>query len=264
LTYLEAEDRAELVELVDSGAKQLALGMNNSGDNVTATIQSDGYTVKLVGSATYSNLAFARFTATKTATYTFAIEASGTFDRISIWDETAGVGGVGSLYATGNIDIELTAGHSYTMFHYMPTKSTAVSINATIKFLVCTKAAFDVSQKFVTYCKLSKIVANLTKTITTSATLDATGLQYTFSADASKYYRVTAWAKANGKNPETIAIATTSDALLGYSAFPTDTTNACISTSCVINTGSSATIDVKVKYNGVGSNHYVGMIVEEL
>ena len=125
-------------------------------------------------------------------------------------------------------------------------------------------AAFGVSQKFVPYCKLSKIVANITKTITTSATLDFAGLTYNVPADVNRYLRVTAWAKASGKNPETIAIATTTDAILGYSSFPTDTTNSCISTSCIINTGSNATIDLKVKYNGIGSNHLVGMIVEEL
>jgi hypothetical protein len=151
LTYLEAEDRAALAEEIDAGAKQLAQGQNNSGSAGTATIQSDGYTVKLTGSAaSSSSLSFATTgTIQKTGTYVFVIEASGTMDRISIWDNTTSAS-VETLYATGSKEVTLTAGHSYALFHYA---GSAITLNATVKYMICTKAAFGVSQKFVPYRK---------------------------------------------------------------------------------------------------------------
>lgn len=165
LTRLEAEDRASLAEVVDSGAKQLAQGQNNSGSAGTATIQSDGYTVKLTGSAaSSSSLSFATTgTIQKTGTYVFAIEASGTMDRISIWDNTASAS-VETLYATGSKEVTLTAGHSYALFHFA---GSAMTLNATVKYMICTKAAFGVSQKFVPY---QWETTDITNTYTSSST----------------------------------------------------------------------------------------------
>ena len=137
-----------LIEQIDAGAKNLQEGKNNTGTGGTATIQSDGCTVKLTGSATASSsLSFSVGTAPSTGTYKFVISASGTMDRISIWDNTSNVS-VETLYGTGAIDVQLTGGHSYALYHFA---GSAMTLNATVSFMICSVADWNVSHKIVPY-----------------------------------------------------------------------------------------------------------------
>ena len=148
LTRLEAEDRAELVELVDSGAKQLVQIHSATNGNSSATPNSNGYSVTISGAAgAGTSLDFGDLTVEKTGDYVFAAELSGTLDKILVYDKTASQE-VKRTDVSGNFIISLNSTHKYVVGHY---NNSAQTLNGTVSVLVCTKAAFGVSNKFVPF-----------------------------------------------------------------------------------------------------------------
>ena len=148
LTRLEAEDRASLAEVVDSGAKQLVQIHSATNGNSSATPKSDGYSVTLSGAASANtSLDFGTLKPNKTGTHVFKVALSGTVDNVLLWDQTANKQ-VYSANASTEVEVTLDATHNYTVGHYT---NSAKTLNGEVSVLICTKAAFGVSQKFVPY-----------------------------------------------------------------------------------------------------------------
>jgi len=168
LTYLEAEDRAELMELVDSGAKNL-LDMSSISDS--RIYSSDAITL--------TRNAANEFTVTRAASPTSVQEvkiplptslpintplilsgcpSGGTYATYSveIWENNVGVGEYD--YGSGSVPYTFTT----TTGRYLRIRfgaNTSFS-NLKFKFMFSTKAAFGVSKAFVPYRPNYDLVCN--------------------------------------------------------------------------------------------------------
>ena len=156
LTRLQSEDRAELVELVDNGAKNLYNPDDLRGvpTGLTVTRESDGTTLKINGTYTGSDYAYifvGHFTGTNTGTYYLASTNTKTM--------------IANAYYVYTDDNHMTLGgaddNDVTSYNYTSAPNNIKVVirvspntsfnNDTVKILICTKAAFGVSQKFVPY-----------------------------------------------------------------------------------------------------------------
>ena len=155
LTYLEAEDRAELIELVDGGAKNLlqlsSKTVKQDSDNVVAVIDGATNEITLNISTTASTTCYIGLT-TWTAPadgYYYLYAENANEANILVYDD--------GNWATYNVPGQSkspiaywTKGTSRNIFLRVGVGATAVT-NRKIKVMICTKAAFGVSPKFVAY-----------------------------------------------------------------------------------------------------------------
>lgn len=280
LTRLEAEDRAALAEEIDSGAKNKCrldrtyIVNNNSG----GTWSGDSYTVSGVTFA----FDFTNCTISCSGTASAAIFLVLNNDIANYKGKEMAISGCpsGGNYDTGyslyvvdtsetTILKDIGSGATFTVPNNV--KRLKISVRSGVNMnsktfypMQCTLADWKVSQKFAPYEYPSpKIVATLTKSITSSTTLDYTGLEYTIKANT--HYRITAFAKFSS-NPLEIAICNAQNsAVFGYAANqdPSGTTMAMLSVVSYVLYGAAIPIAIKAKYKSA-STSTVGMIVEEL
>ena len=164
LTQFQAEDRAELVELVDSGAKN-KLDWNNviiSEYSCTYTKTSTSITVA-DGTSAYSHVMFGtpKLEKASRAVFSFSVSAvtaaSGSRVMVQIYNNASASGNPITdvrITSTGKYSLEwnAAANTSYYIFVYVSRDSIQSGNTVTITdLMVCTKAAFGVSQKFVPY-----------------------------------------------------------------------------------------------------------------
>ena len=170
----------ELVELCDSGAKNLFNPLTAFSGNASFTVidNNDG-TYKVTGGSTESIITYSEFKVPTTGTYilsgcpstgsesTYRLDIRNTSSTALIVD-----------YGTGSAPISLTAGTTYRMTIRFAANYTAPTAGLIFKPMICTKAAWDISQKFVPYCKSNSDLTQYTdglrlaeKTIT-SGSLD--------------------------------------------------------------------------------------------
>jgi len=155
LTGLQAEDRAELVELVDSGAKNLLqlppISTWTINSNITATVSGNEVTVTRASSSSTAGVEIPLTQTIPTNTWvvlsgcpangsdtTYRIDA---FDNGTLIDASVdrGTGSTAFKFSTTTqkIRIRFAANTSYT--------------NLKFQLMLCTKAAFGVSKAFVPY-----------------------------------------------------------------------------------------------------------------
>ena len=161
--------RAELVELVDGGAKNLAPNTATSGtaSNVTFTVNSDG-TVTANGTA---NIA-AWFKIADGLTLT-----AGTY-VISGGEVVNSVVNVRVVFATGTTastiiadsngaSSTMTLSSSTTANVYIRMSTGRTANNVLVKPMICTKAAWDISQEYVPYRPSYQELYNMIKSLQT-------------------------------------------------------------------------------------------------
>ena len=157
LTYLQAEDRAELVELVDNGAKnELQPSWTTQTINgVTFTVGSDG-TITATTTGTRTSAAIypllSRYSGTKMTGKVMSISPKGGTNAsyyVAAEQADSPWHNVGTDYGDGvvisseannkdiNVNIVIPANYSPNNLKFSP--------------MICTKAAFGVSQKFVPF-----------------------------------------------------------------------------------------------------------------
>ena len=166
LTRLEAEDRASLAEVVDSGAKNLFDWASTivSNNNATGTKTNTSLTVASATSI-YGNCSFGLPKLEKAVRVVFSFSvsavttASGSRTLVQVYDNDGALGSpVVDVSITGTGKYELkwnaAANTSYYIFTY-PSRDVVQSGNTiTITdLMLATKAAFGVSTKFVPYTK---------------------------------------------------------------------------------------------------------------
>ena len=183
LTQLESEDRAALAEEIDAGAKNLFdlsvkeaaktanITVSKTTDSITVTSDTSGnesyvsYPIvidkagKYVITATFSNVnlertsAILRFsnTATGGVVYTLTISSNGTL--------------------SGEFEVS-TAGTYWLLFAPNWSSDTAVNTYTASEIMVCTKAAYDVSQSYAPYRKnLDQLEATKAPALSPDATI---------------------------------------------------------------------------------------------
>lgn len=261
----------ELIELVDSGAKNL-LNLNGLtlglADGFTGQINSDD-SVTLSG--TTASTASCRIQlGTMTGRYVLSGCPSGGGDstyRLDIRDSSYNVV-TGSL-DTGNGSDEFTLpSGSYLYFRF------AAGTYNNVKFypMLCTKAAWDVSQKYVPYrptyeetveqvAKCPKILVKSFTQFTSATTLSDTGVSY--DLPANKYVRITATARYSGSNPEEIKLGTDS-VDFAHVTYTTGDNPASLTVSAYVGGyNSDMTIKVFAKFRQANSN-IILLVVEEI
>lgn len=141
LTYLEAEDRAALAEVVDSGAKNVARENNITYTGTNTAPAADCYCDSITGSI---HVHIDKIQSTDT-------DSTLCYYRIIYNDDT---------YDEGNfnrnivIDIDIYTSKAVKKIAIYPSSNAPKSIGDTVtitNIMICTKAAFCISPKFVPY-----------------------------------------------------------------------------------------------------------------
>ena len=158
LTWLEAADRTSLAEVVDSGAKNLfnIFGATESKTNsITRTINSDS-TITVSNDGTNTEVASLTYTITLNANTLYIISgcpSGGTDASYSLSIRTTGHQPVNYAadYGSGSSAFTVSSTGTYLVFiRVAPGYSFS---NKVFSPMICTKAAFSVSPKFVPYAK---------------------------------------------------------------------------------------------------------------
>lgn len=158
LTQLEAQDREALAEVVDSGAKNLADFINGGTVyNATKTVSGNAFTLTTTGA---HGRIFELINVTQSGNFTIAC----TISNLSVISDSARIivssdinanNIISNTQITSNGKVEINFNTSLTAFyvHIFSTYGNYSDANTlTISdFLLCTKAAFDVSPAFVPY-----------------------------------------------------------------------------------------------------------------
>ena len=175
LTRLQSEDRAGLVECVDGGAKNqlnVALdtikGLNTGGTwtnnryvnyGVTFTVNSDG-TVTATGTAEAQHNASLILAKYSTSTAIEGMVLSGVPNangaRIAIQRNSSPWSTV--VYIDSGTSDKIIPSFNYESILFCMVSGGSTVTNAVFKPMICTKAAFGVSQKFVPYQTIPKVI----------------------------------------------------------------------------------------------------------
>ena len=179
LTQFQAEDRESLAEVVDSGAKNLlnfditSLQALNTGgtwsgnsytkNGVTFTYNDSTKTISTYGTSTSNTVIFYLMNFTPTSGTSFTISGcpsggSATGYRLCNMEQTW-------VNDYGSSDTAVGDGTSKQMANYINHSGTAVGTSSnplTWKPMLCTKAAFAISPKFVPYAKSNYSLTQLT------------------------------------------------------------------------------------------------------
>lgn len=168
LTYLEAQDRAALAEEIDAGAKNKFIPEAGTQAGITAVVNSDN-SLNVTWTAIGSSNAYCRINDNNlklpVGTYVFSgLTESGTLNYYLHLEDSAGniIGNV--AYNTPNRYLEFTvtdATRYYKMYIGVEANASAQSTAKKVYPMICTKAAFGVSQKFVPYRLPYQTLGNL-------------------------------------------------------------------------------------------------------
>ena len=269
LTRLESEDRASLAEVVDSGAKNI-IDVNNYSNLDNVTISNGVFTTQGDTLTTLRFDVYLRNGSTQLLKVVSAQVISS--NGIYYWEFTAPtntnnvlIGHNGGTY-NGRATINLTnlvAGQRYVIQVNVTQCQNASGAFKWQDVMICTKAAFGVSNKFVPYCRIPKVIADLYKEIVGSTTLTDTGLEYYLESGAK--YRITAFAEYGASNPLEIVICQSNGVVLGQeSTSPASgTTIGYVVATGYVHARTARTITLKARFASATSN-YVGMIIEKI
>ena len=159
LTVLEEEDRAALVELVDSGAKNLTDFINGARTDYHATTSVSSGVLTATATGTYART-YQQVTVSKAGNYVVKCKITNRnivkgSAKIVISPNANGTSAIAEKIITANGEVEIEFTTSTTSFYihvyvswdeYDATNTMSVS-----EFLFCTKAEFYISPKVVPY-----------------------------------------------------------------------------------------------------------------
>lgn len=158
LTRLESEDRAALAEEIDAGAKNKFTPIANTQAGITAVVNSDN-SLNITWTAIGSSNAYCRINDNSlklpVGTYVLSgLKESGTLKYYLHLEDSAG-NIIGNLaYNTPNGCLEFTvtdATRYYRVYVGVEANTSAQSTAKKIYPMICTKAAFAVSQKYAPF-----------------------------------------------------------------------------------------------------------------
>lgn len=168
LTRLEAEDRAALVEVVDGGAKNLLDTSTTTVSNVTFTQDSNSYITASPNNADTRpwNYANAQYKLNlKAGTYVFAMDIKTATSNTGIGFNLYSSNGTSIIHSETSEILSKTG--MITWQFTITTEGTYGVVykcfDMVARLMVCTKAAFGVSSKFVPYRPNYDLVVSRTK-----------------------------------------------------------------------------------------------------
>ena len=170
LTQLEAEDREALAEEIDSGAKNKFIPRSQTQGGITATVNSDN-SLDVTWSAIGSSNAYCRINddtlKLPVGNYVFSgITESGNLNYYLHLEDSSGAIIGNASYASPNLEFKVTdATKNYKVYVGILANSAAQSTAKKIYPMICTKAAFGVSSKFVPYRPNWDLVGNTVKSV---------------------------------------------------------------------------------------------------
>lgn len=290
LTRLEAEDRASLAEVVDSGAKNLLnfdltslKALNTSGtwsgnsytkNGVTFTYNDSTKTILTYGTSTSGTTIFYLMNFTPTSGKSFIISGC---------PSGGSAGGyrfcnMGLTWANdyGSSDTAVGDGTLKEMAIYINNSGTAVGTSSnplTWNLMICTKAAFGVSNKFVPYRPNYDLVCQSLPYIIRSNI--ATSTDYTLISALPIVltkvgaYRISAFQDYSYTNPRGIIISRSNsdytESMYVLAKSETSSDVASLSTSCLLYhaTTTATNLYIWAKAKTVSSNQ-MGVILEYL
>lgn len=274
LTRLESEDRAGLIECVDGGAKNKIPNIASSATvgEAVFTVNSDGSVSVYTTAATTAARSLIIVDSSKGITVNASdivsgVPASASASSVSIeW----GIGASGNIDRVwgDNPDGYKTIGYSGSI-RYVAIKiesGKTIPSSSPLKFypMICTKAAFGVSQKFTPYrVPITGKYAVFKKSISCSTTLTSTGIK--FVSDKTAYYRVSVTAHYGGSKPLGVTVKQKVNSSATPHAFlvaENDLVSA-ISVSGMMQLGVGGEFEVFAKYEAAASNDFY-MLIEEL
>ena len=220
LTRLEAEDRASLAEVVDSGAKNLVDLSSFTGysdGSLTMTKASDG-TITVTGTVTGSFVGVNICTITLTPG-TYVLTGCPEGGGVNTWQLDINTG----VYEDRGNGVVFTVTSTMSTVIRIRIATTSSSITKVFKPMLCTKAAFDVSQKFVPYRPNWDLVASrlpICKYVDTSVSSSyslISSLLCTITEPG--FYRITATQNYYNVEPRGLIISDSYSEYSSYHAF---------------------------------------------
>lgn len=148
----EAEDRAALVELVDGGAKNIAIPNHITGEPSGITVvQDDKGHFEISGTTGSSQMTLNLFNQPSTIDLPYGahISAANSISGISYKARWYNPGGEEKYTTIDSTGLELPAGSKLRLLYVQANANTQVSF--TIDQMVCTKAAWNISQTYQPY-----------------------------------------------------------------------------------------------------------------
>lgn len=291
LTRLEAEDRAALAEVVDSGAKNILHynletvksnttswtwnGNTATLNNLTLTFNNDGTITASTDGTLSADARMALIDRASGNTKLFANLGAGAYVIFadigaSEYDVRFSISHGNSSSSTYAYDsgngaefsvLESEINDNNGVWLYFPSGSV---VNGTFKPMICTLADWKVSHKYVQHCYPIKCVYAQHKPVACSTTLATTGLQFT--ATEAGLYRVTVVALQTGAMPTGISIkqkisaSATQYTLTNKENAKPDTG---ISDVATLNIDVGGGFELFVSY-ATATNNQVSMIVEKI
>jgi hypothetical protein len=245
LTRLEAEDRASLAEVVDSGAKNLVNLANKSISATGYMYDKEGIPDLPAGS--------------------YAWSASGSYiSSLVIVLYNSSNNEVGRLSTDDSSYPYFTTTGTATKITLYVTKSASGASASLSNIMICTKAAFGVSSKFVPYRVPINGVFWAEKYEARSTTLVSTGIKFT--ASKQTIYRITATAQYGNSKPTQLVIKKKlipSESEGNFVAVSSDTNSQSLTATGIMTLGVGGYFEVYAAYDGTTSNR-VYAIVEEV
>jgi hypothetical protein len=274
LTYLEAEDRAALAEVVDSGAKNLfdfSSATFTTHSTTTYTKTASAITIETTG--VYGRVVTPL--TLKKGTYTLSTKISNFSSTNAVINVSSDTIATDSIYGyvniTGNGDYKLdfTLSNDTTVYIALVPRNTGSATSTTEKFtasdiMVSTKAAFCLSNKFVPYRVPINGVFWAEKYEARSTTLVSTGIKFT--ASKQTIYRITATAQYGNSKPTQLVIKKKlipSESEGTFVAVSSDTNSQSLTATGIMTLGVGGYFEVYAAYDGTTSNR-VYAIVEEV
>lgn len=276
LTRLEAEDRAALAEVVDSGAKNrldfVTWAANVNVTRGTKTVSGNSITLTATG-----NDCSTKWNPSDSGEYNYKIPVTAGEKLVLSWNANTSTTGKGrvfvfysgvaetSVYTDANnkaLEATIPSGCTFITFRFgVETNGDSITYS---NIMLCTKAAFNVSPKFVPYQTIPKVILNSRTEFTSATTMTYTGVSYYIPPNTS--VRITANVLNSHGNPVEAAIASyaNQNIYLAYNEMPTDKTIGANTVSFMYTTTDSGyTVAVLAKFSNATTN-YVHLVVEKL
>lgn len=269
LTRLEAEDRASLAEVVDSGAKNvfnIFTAAEHVDSTITRTINSNG-TVTVSNNGTNTGVAVLTYRVNLVANTQYIISgcpSGGSDDSYSLSIRTTNSQPIPYAIDYGSGSGAFTVSSTDEYLVYLRVAANYTFSNKIFSPMICTKAAFGVSQKFVPYQYPSpKIVYANNTSITASTSVTTTGLAFT--SDSAGLYRVTATLLYTTSKPNEMLVKQKVNSSSSWYSLISETNpgDAAFSRTAVFDLGVGGGFELFASYLTASSNK-VSLIVEKI
>lgn len=269
--YLTWQADPALTEVVDEGAKNIFnifTAAEVKAETITRTINADG-TVTVSNSGTNTGTATLTYRISLVANTQYVISgcpSGGSDNTYSLSIRTTSAQPISDAIDYGSGSGVFTVPTSGEYVVYLRVAANYAFSDKIFKPMVCIKAAFDISQKFVPYRALiTGVYAVMDKTVECSTTETTTGIKFVASEKGN--YRITASALASSSKPSTLRVrqkfSSSGETFYNFLYTESSENTACLSVCGIKNLDVGGAFEVFAKYEQAASNAFF-VLVEKL